>query len=146
MNIFLSAVLLTAIAAKDTLSDTPIKVMVGVLITFSYFIYCLYIAPKLNISPKKKKVITIVVAVACLVSLAIIMHLPVLSTVFAIIVFSVCMLILFAREQAKNKRHNETNKKSGNRVEQLAKLKELLDCGAITQEEFDEKKKQILGL
>lgn len=30
--------------------------------------------------------------------------------------------------------------------EKLTKLKELLDMGAITQEEFDEKKKQLLGL
>lgn len=31
-------------------------------------------------------------------------------------------------------------------VEELKKLKELLDCGAITQEEFDAKKKQLLTL
>ena len=31
-------------------------------------------------------------------------------------------------------------------VEELKKYKELLDMGAITQEEFDEKKKQLLGL
>ena len=28
----------------------------------------------------------------------------------------------------------------------IEKLQELLDSGAITQEEFDEKKKQLLGL
>lgn len=33
-----------------------------------------------------------------------------------------------------------------NQYENLTKLKELLDAGAITQEEFDEKKTQILGL
>lgn len=32
------------------------------------------------------------------------------------------------------------------KYENLTKLKELLDSGAITQEEFDAKKKQILGL
>ncbi|KAG2387355.1 hypothetical protein C9374_001687 [Naegleria lovaniensis] len=31
-------------------------------------------------------------------------------------------------------------------MEQLKKLKELLDCGILTQEEFNEKKKKILGL
>ena len=31
-------------------------------------------------------------------------------------------------------------------AEELKKFKELLDMGAITQEEFDAKKKQILGL
>lgn len=33
-----------------------------------------------------------------------------------------------------------------NNIDKLLKLKELLDMGAITQEEFDEKKKQLLGL
>ena len=32
------------------------------------------------------------------------------------------------------------------RIEELTKLKDLLDTGAITQEEFDAKKKQILGV
>ena len=31
-------------------------------------------------------------------------------------------------------------------ADELKKLKELLDCGVITQEEFDAKKKQLLGL
>ena len=31
-------------------------------------------------------------------------------------------------------------------AEELKKFKELLDMGAITQEEYDEKKKQLLGL
>lgn len=34
---------------------------------------------------------------------------------------------------------------SNDRIERLTKLKELLDMGAITQEEFNGKKKQILG-
>ena len=36
--------------------------------------------------------------------------------------------------------------KSDNRIEELTKLKDLLDTGVITQEEFDAKKKQLLGL
>ncbi len=39
-----------------------------------------------------------------------------------------------------------TSEYEGNRVERLAKLKELLDKGVISQEEFDAKKKQIMGL
>ena len=31
-------------------------------------------------------------------------------------------------------------------IESITKLKELLDMGVITQEEFDAKKKQLLGL
>lgn len=36
--------------------------------------------------------------------------------------------------------------KSNDRIEELTKLKDLLDTGVITQEEFDAKKKQILGV
>lgn len=39
-----------------------------------------------------------------------------------------------------------TSEYEGNQVERLAKLKELLDKGVISQEEFDAKKKQIMGL
>lgn len=38
------------------------------------------------------------------------------------------------------------NSVNGTEAEQLKKLKELLDCGILSQEEFDTKKKQILGL
>ncbi|MBC3803355.1 hypothetical protein GH808_02735 [Acetobacterium fimetarium] len=31
-------------------------------------------------------------------------------------------------------------------IESLKKLKELLDCGILTQEEFDIKKKRIMGI
>ena len=41
---------------------------------------------------------------------------------------------------------NKTQNNSVTDVEQLQKYKELLDSGIITQEEFDAKKKQILGL
>ena len=36
--------------------------------------------------------------------------------------------------------------KSNDRIEELTKLKDLLDTGVITQEEFDAKKKQLLNL
>lgn len=36
--------------------------------------------------------------------------------------------------------------KSNDRIEELTKLKDLLDTGVISQEEFDAKKKQILGV
>lgn len=38
------------------------------------------------------------------------------------------------------------SKKGDDSLEQIKKLKELLDLGAITQEEFDAKKKEMLGL
>ena len=42
----------------------------------------------------------------------------------------------------------ETLKKEGSQstADELKKFKELLDSGIITQEEFDAKKKQLLGL
>ena len=36
--------------------------------------------------------------------------------------------------------------KSNDRIEELTKLKDLLDTGVISQEEFDAKKKQIFGV
>ena len=40
----------------------------------------------------------------------------------------------------------EENNNTNNNLDDLKKLKELLDAGVITQEEFDAKKKQLLGL
>ena len=43
--------------------------------------------------------------------------------------------------------NTQNNKISSlNQYENLTKLKELLDSGAITQEEFDEKKKELLNM
>ena len=41
---------------------------------------------------------------------------------------------------------NPTESKSVDSIEELKRYKELLDTGVITQEEFDAKKKQLLGL
>ena len=49
----------------------------------------------------------------------------------------------------KNKKSEESNSESGNgkdSADEIMKLKGLLDAGAITQEEFDAKKKELLGL
>lgn len=48
------------------------------------------------------------------------------------------------RKNMKPKNKASINTES--QLEKVVKLKNLLDAGAITQEEFDEKKKQILGL
>ena len=49
-------------------------------------------------------------------------------------------------EITKNETEQTTKVSLGNTVEDLRSLKELLDSEIITQEEFDAKKKQILGL
>ena len=44
--------------------------------------------------------------------------------------------------QVKEERRLQNN---GSSADEILKLKQLLDMGAITQEEFDEQKKKILG-
>ena len=48
--------------------------------------------------------------------------------------------------QTKNSVKKNTQKDSSDYMEQIAKLKKLLDDNAITQEEYDAKKKQLLNL
>ena len=47
-----------------------------------------------------------------------------------------------------NASQNESNAKMSldEQIDALKKLKELVDAGILTQEEFDAKKKQIMGL
>ncbi len=47
---------------------------------------------------------------------------------------------------AKEERQTERETKADNSVEEILKYKQLLDSGILTQEEFDAKKKQILGI
>lgn len=63
---------------------------------------------------------------------------------------SVCSMLEFmlnekSLEQSSTAKQEELSAKKSNK-EQLQELKEMLDDGLITQEDFDQKKKQILGL
>ena len=49
-------------------------------------------------------------------------------------------------EKAKREQSASTPAPAVSAADELKKFKELLDMGAITQEEFDAKKKQLLGL
>ena len=49
-------------------------------------------------------------------------------------------------EESKPKVHNTTVIQNNSSADELKKYKDLLDSGIITQEEFDAKKKQLLGL
>ncbi len=51
--------------------------------------------------------------------------------------------LLIYRQQEKNK---AVTAPIENEIDKLKKYKDLLDSGVITQEEFDDKKKQLLGL
>lgn len=49
-------------------------------------------------------------------------------------------------KDAENSQQSSNTQSSTSSVEEIKKFKELLDMGIITQEEFDTKKKQLLGL
>ena len=57
-------------------------------------------------------------------------------------------IALISRENDKPIKTSQPTiaQKTDNCIEELTKLKDLLDTGVITQEEFDAKKKQILGV
>lgn len=53
---------------------------------------------------------------------------------------------LLAERQANNKSSTITKGSGDSVADEIIKYKELLDAGAITQEEYDAKKKELLGL
>lgn len=57
-------------------------------------------------------------------------------------------LVQITAEEAKNStpQQNAPSAPAASAMDELKKLKELLDMGIVTQEEFDAKKKQLLGL
>lgn len=64
--------------------------------------------------------------------------------------FIIIIVVIAVVITVKNNKKNNTSKKidsqtSNVNIEDLAKLKQLLDKGIISQEEFDNKKKQMLG-
>ena len=64
-------------------------------------------------------------------------------------IYSVLSNLLLERQQTKKEANNPvvTNiRQERSSADELKKFKDLLDSGVITQEEFDAKKKQLLGL
>ena len=64
---------------------------------------------------------------------------------------SVCSMLEYmlnekTLEQSSSVKHTENNSIQASNKEQLQELKEMLDDGLITQEDYEQKKKQILGL
>ena len=57
-----------------------------------------------------------------------------------------CLSELILQRQNDSVNENRANNTEKNSIEELKQLKELLESGFITQEEFDAKKKQLLGL
>lgn len=75
--------------------------------------------------------------------------------IFCATLFIILLVIVFnaiARKEkelynaATAEKQEEEKPKSESSYDDLKKLKELLDMGAITQEEFDRKKKELLNL
>ena len=64
-------------------------------------------------------------------------------------VFRVLSELIIRRQNERNEminRASANNVQTQSSADELKKFKELLDMGVITQEEFDAKKKQLLGL
>lgn len=60
-------------------------------------------------------------------------------------IYKVISDLIIARQTKSTAREEKTTNNS-DYTEELKKIKDLLDAGVITQEEFDAKKKQLLGL
>ena len=56
------------------------------------------------------------------------------------------LVYVMGQESPAEQTQTASNVSNNNPYEEIKQLKELLDMGAITQEEFDAKKKQLLGL
>lgn len=63
-----------------------------------------------------------------------------------ILIMAVSLIILMMLDKFEDEPIKTVNTSKSDTIDSLKKYKELLDCGIITQEEFDAKKKQVLGL
>ena len=61
-------------------------------------------------------------------------------------IYKVINNLIIERQQEKSNRADISNTPNCDEADKLKKFKELLDSGVITEEEFDQKKKQLLGL
>lgn len=67
--------------------------------------------------------------------------------IFIVILIGVPVLIIrFIIKRLKTKKKSGFTQNQSDNTEQLIKLKNLLDCGAITQKEFDDKKNKLLNI
>lgn len=57
-----------------------------------------------------------------------------------------CQLVFCEQQFEKQSNQSTSLQNTKSNIEKLTHLKELFDRGIITQEEFDAKKKQLLGL
>ena len=75
-----------------------------------------------------------------------------LLVIFVVLVIAFLLFALIRKIGSKKKAQYEreavqlANQQAASTVDEILKYKNLLDQGAMTQEEFDAKKKQLLGL
>ncbi|MBQ7119914.1 MAG: SHOCT domain-containing protein [Oscillospiraceae bacterium] len=62
------------------------------------------------------------------------------------VVFNAISSLLIERQEQNTKANTQNSSPTQSNADELKKFKELFDSGIITQEEFDAKKKQLLGL
>lgn len=73
-------------------------------------------------------------------------YISLVKILFGILVF-IATVVIYKQEKIEADNTNYKNKIKGTSSEDdILKYKELLDIGAITQEEFEQKKKELLGL
>ena len=65
---------------------------------------------------------------------------------FLVVMFAIVILGFVKRSNLIIGTNQNTEPKIGSNADELQKFKQLLDSGAVTQEEFDAKKKRLLGL
>lgn len=125
------------------------------IITFMVIIIALLWIPILNnpaLFKNKKTVIKACVETGVGIVVVLLMqYIPWTIVLAVMMVTCVIMTVRLSRIASRTKiQQNQPNAKTAhkknNRIESLTKLKELLDSGAITQEEFEEKKKELLDL
>lgn len=88
-------------------------------------------------------IINFVVTVWCMISL------PVTDSFFIVVILMFAIMVLGFVKRSKlivGESSSPTISQVSSNADELKKYKDLLDGGAITQEEFDAKKKQLLGL
>lgn len=159
ITIHLVAALLYSIGSIPFVQDfLPFVILFRIIFTGTFigFVLCVIAYALILISmrnnQKQSQFIIIAVILLCVGSVINYFHCRVGILAFLRMVIPAVIPISFA-VFALQKPHklvavSDDQKKSQllNDVERLTKLKELLDAGFITQEEFDEKKKQVLGL
>ena len=129
-------------------SSYALRMVIWYLVFFLAFLFLFLCALKQEYA--QSMCIAVVATVAAhFLSEALIVHsLHVALGNFPLLLAIILTAIILAEKAPKviTKATNQTVKKADTQIEELTKLKELMDMGAITQEEFDEKKKQLLGL